>query len=76
VDQHTVSSEFANFCNKEDRNERIVHGDWPWLIPPMSGAATPIFFRSFEPKIELPNFLYQTLPWNTPSGQAVLAAST
>ena len=75
VDQHTVSSEFANFCNKEDRSQRVVHGDWPWLIPPMSGAATPIFFRSFEPKIELPNFLYQTLPWNTPSGQAALAAS-
>lgn len=76
VDQHTVSAEFASFCNKEDRNERIVHGDWPWLIPPMSGASTPIFFRSFEPKIELPNFLYQTVPWNTPSGQAALAAST
>jgi len=75
VDQHTVSSEFAKFCNKEDRSQRVVHGDWPWLIPPMSGAATPIFFRSFEPKIELPNFLYQTLPWNTPSGQAALAAS-
>jgi nitric oxide synthase oxygenase domain/subunit len=42
----------------------------------MSSASTPIFFRSFEPKIELPNFLYQTLPWNTPNGQAALAAST
>ncbi len=76
VDHHTVTSEFANFCKKEDRNQRTVHGDWPWLIPPMSGGSTPIFFRSFEPKIELPNFLYQTLPWNTPSGQAALAAST
>lgn len=76
VDHHTVTSEFANFCKKEDRNQRTVHGDWPWLIPPMSSASTPIFFRSFEPKIELPNFLYQELPWNTPSGQAALAAST
>jgi nitric-oxide synthase len=76
VDHHTVTSEFANFCKKEDRNQRTVHGDWSWLIPPMSSASTPIFFRSFEPKIELPNFLYQTLPWNTPSGQAALAAST
>ncbi|MBT4757051.1 MAG: nitric oxide synthase [Opitutae bacterium] len=76
VDHHTVTSEFSNFCKKEDRNQRTVHGDWPWLIPPMSGASTPIFFRSFEPKIELPNFLYQELPWNTPSGQAALAAST
>ena len=76
VDHHTVTSEFANFCKKEDRNQRTVHGDWPWLIPPMSSASTPIFFRSFEPKIELPNFLYQELPWNAPSGQAALAAST
>jgi nitric-oxide synthase len=75
VDHHTVTSEFANFCKKEDRNQRKVHGDWPWLIPPISGASTPIFFRSFEPKIELPNFLYQTLPWKTPGGQAALAAS-
>ena len=63
VDHHTVSSEFVSFCKKENSNNREVRGDWAWLVPPISGAASPIFSQSFELKVELPNFLYQKLPY-------------
>lgn len=75
VDHHTVSSEFLGFCKKENRSNRTVRGDWAWLVPPISGAASPIFSRSFEPKVEFPNFLYQVSPWLTQNGREALEKS-
>jgi len=75
VDHHTVSSEFMSFCKKEKSNNREVRGDWAWLVPPISGAASPIFSQCYEPKVELPNFLYQKLPWLAKSGLDALKRS-
>jgi len=63
TDHHTVGAEFDQFCKKETLNGRTVNGDWPWLVPPMSGATTPTFFKSFDSEVVLPNFLYQQAAW-------------
>lgn len=63
VDHHTESFHFIQFENKEKLNKRPVYANWSWIVPPMSGSATPVFHRSYE-DIELkPNFFYQPNPW-------------
>jgi nitric-oxide synthase len=63
TDHHTVSAKFDHFCQTETLNGRTVNGDWAWLVPPMSGATTPTFFKSFDSTVVLPNFLYQQAAW-------------
>ena len=63
VDHHTESRLFIQFENKEKLNQRVTYADWSWIVPPMSGSATPVFHRTYE-NIELkPNFFYQPDPW-------------
>ncbi|AFW93496.1 MULTISPECIES: nitric oxide synthase oxygenase [Nostocales] len=63
VDHHTESRHFIQFENKEKLNKRCAYADWSWIVPPMSGSATPVFHRTYE-NIELkPNFFYQPDPW-------------
>ncbi|HEY5752727.1 MAG TPA: nitric oxide synthase oxygenase [Chthoniobacterales bacterium] len=59
VDHHTVSAQFMQFLENERRQERVVSGDWSWLVPPMSSSTTPVFHRYYENRVELPNFLPQ-----------------
>ncbi|MGY8644465.1 MAG: nitric oxide synthase oxygenase [Verrucomicrobiales bacterium] len=33
------------------------------MVPPMSGATSPTFYKSFNSKVVLPNFLYQKAAW-------------
>jgi nitric-oxide synthase, bacterial len=65
VDHHTVSRHFVEFEEKERRQGRPAYADWAWIVPPLSGSATPLFHRSYE-NVELrPNFFYQPVPWET-----------
>lgn len=59
VDHHTAAQQFAAFQKNENKEGRDVTGRWSWLIPPLSPATTDIFHRSFEDRIESPNFFSQ-----------------
>ncbi|UOQ91744.1 nitric oxide synthase oxygenase [Halobacillus shinanisalinarum] len=59
VDHHTAAQQFQLFQNKEVKCGREATGDWTWLIPPMSPAATNIFHQSFEDRMDTPNYFYQ-----------------
>jgi len=74
VDHHAASREFLRFEEREASEGRAVSGDWAWLVPPMSGSLSPLFHRDYEPRLDLPNFLYQRDPWQTERGLALLAA--
>ncbi|MFD0714827.1 nitric oxide synthase oxygenase [Paenibacillus sp. GCM10027626] len=63
VDHHTAARQFASFEERERRAERETTGDWTWLIPPVSPAATHIFHRSYPNRIETPNYFYQKDPY-------------
>ncbi|MFL6233303.1 MAG: nitric oxide synthase oxygenase [Thermoanaerobaculia bacterium] len=63
IDHHTASRHFVEFEEKERRQGRPAYADWAWIVPPLSGSATPLFHRPYE-NVELkPNFFYQPVPW-------------
>lgn len=62
VDHHTAAQQFMRFEDKERQAGRDVTGDWTWLIPPMSPAATHIFHRGYDNVEKKPNFFYQNDP--------------
>jgi nitric-oxide synthase len=53
---HTESRRFLDHVAKEERNGRQTPADWTWIVPPMSGAATPVFHRYFHEADQKPNF--------------------
>ncbi|WP_078382150.1 nitric oxide synthase oxygenase [Sutcliffiella halmapala] len=59
VDHHTAAMQFKHFEEREGESCRHVTGEWAWLIPPISPAATHIFHHSYEDKINTPNYFYQ-----------------
>jgi len=63
VDHHTAAQQFKKFEEKEKEIGRSVTGDWTWLIPPMSPAATHIFHASYNNEILKPNYFYQPKPY-------------
>jgi len=69
VDHHQAAAEFMQFCAAESAENRVVSADWSWIVPPMSGSATPVFHRTYPVESELPNLLIQTEPGRTAQGR-------
>lgn len=65
VDHHTAARQFAYFEQLERDANRRVTGDWTWLIPPLSPAATHIFHSGYDDDFVLPNFVRQPPPYQT-----------
>lgn len=57
VDHHAASRQFMEHLAEEKSQGRAVPGDWSWLVPPVSGSATPVFHRSYDPRQRLPDFV-------------------
>lgn len=56
VDHHTAAKQFARFEKNEATCGRDVTGEWSWLVPPMSGAATHVFHKDYDNALQRPNF--------------------
>ncbi|MDG5786022.1 nitric oxide synthase oxygenase [Evansella sp. AB-P1] len=63
VDHHTAAEQFKRFERNEKELEREVTGNWSWLIPPISPAATHIFHHNYNDELIMPNFFYQKPPY-------------
>lgn len=63
VDHHTAAQQFKLFEQQEDEAQRKATGNWSWLIPPVSPAATHIFHKPIENLIKKPNYFYQKNPF-------------
>ncbi len=63
VDHHTAAGQHHIFEQNEEAAGRRATGDWAWLIPPVSPAATHIFHRTYDNAILSPNFFYQAAPY-------------
>ncbi|MFE9994569.1 nitric oxide synthase oxygenase [Streptomyces avermitilis] len=48
TDHHTESLRFLTHLDREERKGRRVGADWSWIVPPISGSATPVFHRTYE----------------------------
>jgi nitric-oxide synthase len=55
-DHHTESRRFLDHVAKEERAGRPTPADWSWIVPPMSGSATPVFHRYYHEADLRPNF--------------------
>ncbi|GGR57605.1 nitric oxide synthase oxygenase [Streptomyces roseolus] len=49
ADHHTESERFLRHIARERRHGRPTPADWSWIVPPLSGAATPVFHRYYDP---------------------------
>lgn len=47
-DHHTESRRFLAHLDREQCKGRLVPADWTWIVPPISGAATPVFHRYYD----------------------------
>jgi nitric-oxide synthase len=47
-DHHTESARFLKHLDNEAKAGRPVPADWSWIVPPMSGALTPVYHRYYE----------------------------
>jgi nitric-oxide synthase len=71
-DHHGVSDEFLKFCKQEAKSGREAAAEWSWIVPPISGSATPVFHRNYKQETVYPNFLLQVPAWKTARGKQIL----
>ncbi|MGW6461743.1 nitric oxide synthase oxygenase, partial [Streptomyces sp. NPDC055078] len=48
ADHHSESRRFLTHIDREERQGRRVSADWSWIVPPISGSATPVFHRTYD----------------------------
>ncbi|MFI7108902.1 nitric oxide synthase oxygenase [Nonomuraea sp. NPDC050227] len=48
TDHHTESRRFLTHLEREERAGRRCPADWSWIVPPLSGGATPVFHRYYD----------------------------
>jgi nitric-oxide synthase, bacterial len=56
TDHHTESRRFLTHLEREENAGRKCPVDWSWIVPPMSGAQTPVFHRYYDEGAQLPDF--------------------
>ena len=68
IDHHSVAELHVRFEEAERAAGREVSGDWSWLVPPLSGSASPLWGRSYHPVEYSPNFVPPTAAFPRCSG--------
>ncbi|MFI6937952.1 nitric oxide synthase oxygenase [Streptomyces sp. NPDC050418] len=58
TDHHTESRRFLAHIGREERSGRPVGADWAWIVPPISGAATPVFHRTYDGTERRPAYVH------------------
>lgn len=57
TDHHTEADRFLRHLRREEDAGRRCPVDWSWIVPPMSGAQTPVFHRYYDSEPQRPEFL-------------------
>ncbi|MEV1022102.1 nitric oxide synthase oxygenase [Streptomyces sp. NPDC050264] len=58
TDHHTESQRFLSHIAREESRGRTVGADWSWIVPPISGSATPVFHRSYDTTESTPAYVH------------------
>ncbi|MEV5324763.1 nitric oxide synthase oxygenase [Nonomuraea sp. NPDC052634] len=58
TDHHTESRRFLTHLEREEKAGRVCPADWSWIVPPMSGSATPVFHRYYDTRVLTPTFVH------------------
>lgn len=59
VDHHTASESFMKHLENEVRLRNGCPADWVWIVPPLSGSATPVFHQEMALYYLKPSYEYQ-----------------
>lgn len=59
VDHHTASESFMKHLENEVRLRNGCPADWIWIVPPLSGSATPVFHQEMALYFLKPSYEYQ-----------------
>jgi nitric-oxide synthase len=57
TDHHTESRRFLTHLGREERAGRGCPADWSWIVPPISGALTPVFHQYYDTETPGPQFV-------------------
>ncbi|MDR8410334.1 nitric oxide synthase oxygenase [Nonomuraea sp. 3-1Str] len=57
TDHHTESRRFLTHLEREEKAGRVCPADWSWIVPPISGGATPVFHRYYDNSSLTPAFV-------------------
>ncbi|GAA2340894.1 nitric oxide synthase oxygenase [Streptomyces kunmingensis] len=57
-DHHTESTRFLTHLAREESRGRTVGADWSWIVPPISGSATPVFHRTYDTVESTPAYVH------------------
>jgi nitric-oxide synthase len=63
VDHHTAARQFIQHIDREQNAGRQTPAQWSWIVPPISGSATPVYHRSLKNFPASPNYVAQTSAW-------------
>ncbi|WP_103954070.1 nitric oxide synthase oxygenase [Nonomuraea solani] len=58
TDHHTESRRFLTHLSREEEAGRVCPADWSWIVPPLSGSATPVFHRYYDGRVLTPAFVH------------------
>ncbi|MEU6999965.1 nitric oxide synthase oxygenase [Nonomuraea sp. NPDC046570] len=58
TDHHTESRRFLTHLAREEAAGRVCPADWSWIVPPLSGAATPVFHRYYDDRALSPAYVH------------------
>lgn len=59
VDHHTASESFMKHMENEQRLRNGCPADWVWIVPPLSGSATPVYHQEMALYFLKPSYDYQ-----------------
>ncbi|XP_044753718.1 nitric oxide synthase-like protein isoform X2 [Coccinella septempunctata] len=65
VDHHTASESFMKHLDNENRLRNGCPSDWVWIVPPLSGSATPVFHQEMALYYLKPSYEYQEPAWKS-----------
>ncbi|XP_046839565.1 nitric oxide synthase, brain-like isoform X2 [Xenia sp. Carnegie-2017] len=63
ADHHTTTESFIKHVANEERARGGCPADWVWIVPPISGSATPVFHLEMLNYNLKPSYDYQEDPW-------------
>lgn len=59
MDHHSAAESFMKHLENEQRLRGGCPADWVWIVPPISGSATPVFFQEMANYFLYPGYIYQ-----------------
>lgn len=66
TDHHTEARRFMSHLEREERSGRVCPADWSWIVPPLSGATTPVFHRYYDEVRLTPTFSHHCSRGDSP----------